>query len=190
MKRLILIFAVSMSISKSFSQEKSEIFIRTSLNSVQDFTSEPSKGMGFGTHLGIRPNFQWKQLQPYVLLGFETTSPSISRNNALLFWYDRNFRLQAGLERQVLQSERERLWIGGGGSLARGRKVVGFDRTAINGIIVSENIYRSVSTEASLQLSLRYQNQRISEVMSLGYTMDYFFEDTFLHCFSINWKIR
>ena len=190
MKRLILILAVSMSISKSFSQEKSEIFIRTSLNSVQDFTSEPSRGMGFGTHLGIRPNFQWKKLQPYVLLGFETTSPSMSRNNALLFWYDRNFRLQAGLERQVLQSEKERLWIGGGGSLARGMMVTGYNRTTINGIVVSETISRSGSTEASLQLSLRYQNQRISEVMSLGYTMDYFFEDTFLHSFSINWKIR
>jgi hypothetical protein len=190
MKRLILIFVVFMVVSKSFSQEKSEIFIRTSLNSVQDFTFEPSRGIGFGMHLGIRPNFEWKQLQPYVLLGFETTSPTMSRNNALLFWYDRNLRLQAGLERQVLQSEKERLWIGAGASLARGMMVTGYDRTTVNGIIVSETIYRSVRSEASLQLSLRYQNQRISEVMSLGYTIDYFFEDTFLYCFSIHWKIH
>jgi len=190
MKKLILIFAFCISISKSFGQDKSEIFLRTSLNSVQDFTSEPSSGIGFGTHLGIRPNFQWKQLRPYVILGIETTIPSMKRDNEIFWWFERNLRLQAGLERQVLESEKERLWIGGGGSLARGRQVVGFDRTTINGIIVSETIYRSVRSEASLQLSLRYQNRIISEVMSFGYTMDYFFEDTFLHCFSINWKIR
>lgn len=190
MKKLLLIFVFFISVSKSFSQEKSEIFLRTSLNAVQDFTFEPSSGIGFGAHFGIRPNFQWKQLQPYVLLGFETTSPSMNRNNALLFWYDRNFRLQAGMERQVFQSEREKLWIGAGGSLARGRQVTGYDRTTVNGIIVSETIFRSVRSETSLQLSLRYQNRIISEILSFGYTMDFFLDDTFMHGFSINWKIR
>jgi hypothetical protein len=189
MKNFILILVFCFSINKSFSQEKSEIFVKTSLNGVHDFTFGSSSSFGFGTHLGFRPNFQWNQFQPYVSLGFETSSPA-KRNNEISFWFDRNVRFMAGLERQVAKSEKERLWVGAGGSLARGKKVTGFERTSINGIIVSENIYRGVGSEGSLQLSLRYQNRMISEIMSFGYTIDFFFEETYIHGFSINWKLR
>lgn len=190
MKKLILILVICCSVTKGFSQEKSEIFVKTTLNGVQDFTFGSSSGIGFGTHLGLRPNFHWKKLQPYFSVGYETTSLSKNNSNEILFWYDRNFRFMAGLERQVTQSDKERLWIGAGGSLARGSKVTGFDRTTINGNIVSETIFRGINSEASLQLSLRYQNRMISDIMSFGYTMDIFFDNVFINGFSINWKIR
>lgn len=189
MKKILLLPFLLIVWSVTLAQDQSEVFVRTSFNTVQDFTFEPARGLGFGTHVGYRPNVEWQQLRPYFLLGLESTTPSVNRNNELLWWHSKNFRFQAGMERQVMATGKEKFWIGAGGSLTRGRKVSGFTRQTINGVVVFESIDRSVESESSAQLSFRYQNLSFSEVMSFGYTVDYFFSGVILHGFAINWRI-
>lgn len=189
MKKVLLLLSLLFLKTVVFAQEQSEIFVRTSFNVVQDYTFEPARALGFGTHVGYRPNFEWKQLRPYFLLGFESNTPSINRNNELYWWHQKNFRFQAGMERQVIETGKEKFWIGLGGSLTRGRLVSGFTRQTVNGIVVFESVSRRIDSESSAQLSFRYQNVSFSEVMSFGYTMDYFFSGVILHGLAINWRI-
>jgi hypothetical protein len=191
MKKNITSFVLILLSFTCFGQEKSEIFIRSSFNTTQDFSFEKVSGRGLGIHLGIRPNVSWENWQPVIMLGYETISSIQRMPQPAMFWYDQNLRLQAILERSVYQSDKEKLWIGFGGSVAAG------DKTNTLTTVVDQNNVTTYSTGSifegavTAQASMRYQNLNFSEIISFGYSMDWAFVDSvWIHGFSIYWNLR
>ncbi|MGY6521473.1 MAG: hypothetical protein ACXIUD_07085 [Mongoliitalea sp.] len=191
MKKTITSFILILFSFTCFGQAKSEIFVRSSFNTTQDFSFEPVSGRGLGIHLGIRPSVSWENWQPVIMLGYETISSIQSKSQPTMFWYDQNVRLQAILERSVYQSEKEKLWIGFGGSVAVGDKtntlITIVDQNNVTNYFTSSGFNGAVTAQASL----RYQNLNFSDIISFGYSMDWAFVDSvWIHGFSIYWNLR
>lgn len=175
-----------------FAQNNSEWFVRSNINLVHSYQFNPSLGIGLGANIGFKPSSnQEKKWSPVFLLGIETFPTSLFSTDRKHFWFNYNLRFQAGLEREIFRNDEEVLNIGLGASFFVGDLMTG--RYSL--IDQAGNIQRISASDfegaVSPQIFLKYQNKKVSDRMTFGYSLDWgFIDSVLLHGLTLDWRIR
>lgn len=173
-------------------QNDSEWFLRSNLNLVHSYQFDPALGIGIGANIGFKPKInQEGKWRPVFLLGIETIPGSFFSSDQNHFWFNYNLRFQAGLERELFRNDQEILFLGLGASLYVGDLMTGryslIDQSGnIQSISVSD-----LEGAVSPQISLKYQNKKVSERLIFGYSIDWgFISSGLIHGLTLDWRIR
>lgn len=191
MKYLLLITLFLFSIS-AFAQNNSEWFFRSNTNLVHSYLFDPALGIGIGVSIGFKPKInEERKWRPVFLLGVETIPASLFSSDQKHFWFNYNLRFQAGLERELFRNDEEILLLGLGASLYVGDLMTG--RYSLNdqaGNIQSISV-SDFEGAVSPQISLKYQNKKVSERLIFGYSIDWgFISSGLIHGLTLDWRIR